>query len=64
MEMGQDKKEKIMGTGQSKKIPKASPQGCIIARWKDIAGHGGTENKRDLLDSARIGGHYINWTRE
>ena len=49
MEMGQDKKEKIKGAGQSKEIPKASLLGCVIAHWKDVAGHGGTENKRDLI---------------
>ena len=49
VETRQDKKKKIMGTGQSKEIPKASPLGCVIAHWKDIAGHGGTENKRELI---------------
>ena len=48
VEMGQDKKE-IMGIGQSKEIPKASPLVYVIAHWKDIAGHEGTENKRDLI---------------
>ena len=38
-----------MGAGQSKEIPKASPLGCVIAHRKDVAGHGGTENKRDLI---------------
>lgn len=37
-----------MGTKQSKEIPKASPLGCIMAHWKDIAGRGGTENKKDI----------------
>ena len=32
-----------------KEIPKASLPGCVIADWKDIAGQGGTENKRDLI---------------
>lgn len=37
-----------MGTSQSKEILKKSPLGCIIAHWKEIAGPGGTENKRTL----------------
>lgn len=46
VEMGQDKKEKIMGAGQSKEIPKASPLGCVMAHGKDVAGQGGTENQK------------------
>ena len=34
MEMGQDKKQKIMGTEQSKEISKASLLRCIIAHWE------------------------------
>ena len=49
VEMGQDKKEKIMRNGQSKEIRKSSLPGCVIAYWKDVAGHGGTKNIRDLI---------------
>ena len=49
VETGQDKKKEIMGTGQSKEIPKASPLGGIIAHWKDVSGQRSTENKTELI---------------
>lgn len=38
-----------MTTDQSKEILKASPLGCILAHWKEIAGTGGMENMRTLV---------------
>lgn len=38
-----------MGTNRSKEVPRASPLGCILTHWKEIAGRGGTENKKKLL---------------
>lgn len=38
-----------MGAKQSTEISKASPLGCILAHWKEIAGKGGVENKKSLI---------------
>lgn len=45
MEVKQDKEEKIMGSGESKEIPGASPLGCILTDWNEITGVGSTESK-------------------
>lgn len=38
-----------MGNSQNKDILSKSPLGCILTRWRDIVGTGGTENKKTLI---------------
>lgn len=38
-----------MGTNQSKEVPQASPLGCILTHWKEVASRGGSEKKKDFI---------------
>lgn len=39
----------MMGTKQSKEIPRTSPSACVLAHWKELAGYDGIEKKKALV---------------
>lgn len=43
------RRRRVMGSNQSKEMPKSSPLGCILAHWKELVGYGGIENKKTLV---------------